>query len=71
MNVQRKGGDLHASHRALRENYIINWRPHAISAFDNIIDAVRVTSPPANIQCNNSKYLTESFLFVCQQCACS
>ena len=26
---------MHASHRALRTNYIINSRPHMISAFDN------------------------------------
>ena len=31
----RGRGVLHASHRALRANYIINSRPPAMSAFDN------------------------------------
>ena len=62
-----KGGNLHASHRALRANYIINSRPHAISAFDNRRRESRKSFGECSVQ---QRPISHRIFFICLPAVC-
>ena len=65
--VSDQGGDLHASHRALRANYIINSRPNAISAFDNRRRESRKSSGECSVQ---QRPISHRIFFICLPAVC-